>query len=99
MMSSNDYLKAPAIRTAGQAGKSADCALLRLCQIPVLWDTQHWSAWQVMSAGRSVSGQGRRQEAALAEAVLFCLPFLIATATGSLLGVGAVPSIPLSSFK
>lgn len=39
------------------------------------------------------------QEAALAEAMLFYLPFLIATATGSLLGVGAVPSIPLSSFK
>lgn len=44
---------------------------------------------------------GPWRQAALAEAVLFCLPWLIATATGSCNGVGAVPSarIPLRGFK
>lgn len=81
MMSYNDCLKASAIGTGRQTGKGVLTVLcwdyVRYLPCGIL-STQHWRGWQVMSIDCTVW-----QQAALAEPVLFCLPWLIATATGS----------------
>lgn len=84
MMSYNDCLKASAIGTEGQAGRGV---LTVLC-----WDyvrylpcgiTQHSALERVAGNVCGLHSPRPWQQAALAEAVLFCLPWLIATATGS----------------